>query len=91
METLLQSRREVDVSTCADPIIVATDGLPQSRGAIATAGAIAKELQSDIGVIAVHPSLALLVPDGLGRLAISMQRHGLPVSPGNHHTGDRSA
>ena len=45
-------------------IVVATDGKPQSRGALAVARAIAEHGRSDIRVICVHDSTAVLVPVG---------------------------
>ena len=46
------------------PIIAATDGLPQSRGAVAVARAIADRGHNGIRVLGVHRSTAILVPDG---------------------------
>ena len=45
-------------------IIVATDGLPQSRGALAVARAMANRAHCDLRVVGVHDSSAILVPDG---------------------------
>lgn len=47
-----------------EPIVVATDGLPQSRGALATARAIADQLHGSLHVVSVHASTALMAPDG---------------------------
>lgn len=44
-------------------ILVATDGLPQSRGALAVARAIAEGGRGDVRVVAVHDSAAILVPN----------------------------
>jgi nucleotide-binding universal stress UspA family protein len=45
------------------PILVATDGTAQSDGAIATACALATASGAEVQVVAVQPSLALIVPD----------------------------
>ena len=45
------------------PILVATDGMPQSDGAIATAHALAAMLGTDLRIVAVHRPLGLVVPD----------------------------
>ncbi|HKN66640.1 MAG TPA: universal stress protein, partial [Gemmatimonadaceae bacterium] len=64
MQTLSQSGDVVESATRTDPIIVATDGLPQSRGALAMARALAGRLHATIDVVAVHQSPALMAPDG---------------------------
>ena len=64
METLTQPHVTAFTGARAGPVMVATDGLPQSRGALATARAIADQLHTTVRVIAVHPSIALMVPDG---------------------------
>lgn len=64
MQTLIQSSDTIDTATRTDPIIVATDGLPQSRGALAMARALAGPLHGTITVVAVHQSIALTSPDG---------------------------
>ena len=64
MQTLIQSGEVVESATRTDPIIVATDGLPQSRGALAMARALAGRLHGTINVVAVHQSPALMAPDG---------------------------
>lgn len=45
------------------PILVATDGMPQSNGALAVARALAAETGSDVRVITVHQATAHIVPD----------------------------
>ena len=63
METTMHSR--VDTSAPRhEPIIIATDGLPQSRGALALARAVAANKGGAMQVVAVHESLPVLVPDG---------------------------
>ena len=64
MQTLSQSSDVVESATRTDPIIAATDGLPQSRGALAMARALAGRLHATIDVVAVHQSPALMAPDG---------------------------
>lgn len=64
MELTMMSQEKPATATCDEPIIVATDGLPQSRGAFAVARKLAGALDSAIRVVAVHPSIALTVPDG---------------------------
>ena len=64
MQTLIQPGVTVDSATRTDPIVVATDGLPQSRGALAMARALAGPLHGTINVVAVHHSMALMAPDG---------------------------
>ena len=64
MQTLIQSGVTVDSTTRTDPIVVATDGLPQSRGALAMARALAGPLHGTINVVAVHQSIAMTAPDG---------------------------
>ena len=64
METLNQTGGTIDSAVRTDPIIVATDGLPQSRGALAMARALAAPLQGTINVVAVHQSSAFTAPDG---------------------------
>ena len=64
MATMMETRLESAPAEKPAPIVVATDGLPQSRGALNTARALADQLHSSIRVIAVHKSLALVIPDG---------------------------
>lgn len=64
MQTITQSRGTGDSATRTDSIIVATDGLAQSRGALAMARALAGRLHATINVVAVHQSTALAAPDG---------------------------
>ena len=64
METMIETRVEAEPKAKAKPILVGTDGLPQSRGALNTARALAERLQCPVRVIAVHKSLALVIPDG---------------------------
>lgn len=64
MQTLIQPGVTVDGATRTDPIVVATDGLPQSRGALAMARALAARLHGAINVVAVHQSIAMMAPDG---------------------------
>jgi len=64
MQTLIQSGDVVESATRTDPIIVATDGLPQSRGALAMARALTGRLHGTINVLAVHQSPSLMAPDG---------------------------
>ena len=64
METVTETRVEREPETKPAPIVVATDGLPQSRGALKTARALAERLASTMRVIAVHQSYALVIPDG---------------------------
>lgn len=45
------------------PILVATDGTPQSRGALAVARALGGSGGSGVQVISVHPSPAVSLPD----------------------------
>jgi nucleotide-binding universal stress UspA family protein len=64
MQTLIQPGVTVEGATRTDPIVVATDGLPQSRGALAMARALAGTLHGTINVVAVHQSIAMTAPDG---------------------------
>jgi nucleotide-binding universal stress UspA family protein len=64
METMTEARVQAEPRGKPEPIIVATDGLPQSRGALNTARALAERLHSPVRVIAVHKSLELVIPDG---------------------------
>ena len=64
MQTLIEHGDTVDSATRTEPIIVATDGLPQSRGALKMARALAGSLHGTINVVAVHQSSALTAPDG---------------------------
>jgi nucleotide-binding universal stress UspA family protein len=64
METMTVTTVEAEPIGKSQPIIVATDGLPQSRGALNTARSLAERLHSPVHVIAVHKSLALVIPDG---------------------------
>jgi nucleotide-binding universal stress UspA family protein len=64
MQTLMQPGVTADSPTRSAPIVVATDGLPQSRGALAMARALAGTLHGTINVIAVHQAIAMMAPDG---------------------------
>lgn len=64
METVVQTRVDAEPQSKPQPIVVATDGLPQSRGAVETARVLAKRLGSMVRVIGVFESPALVVPDG---------------------------
>lgn len=64
METVTVTSSAPRFADLSEPIIVATDGLPQSNGALATARAIADRFHRSMHVLAVHPSLVLLAPDG---------------------------
>ena len=64
MEPMTVKRVATESETKREPILVATDGLPQSRGALKTARALAQRLESTMRVIGVHRSPMLLVPDG---------------------------
>src|SRR5689334_1760657 len=64
METAIEMPIESEPRTTSEPILVATDGLPQSRGALKTARALAEQLGSTMRVIAVHQSPMLIIPDG---------------------------
>jgi nucleotide-binding universal stress UspA family protein len=64
MQTLIPSGDVVQSATRTEPIIVATDGLPHSRGALAMARALAGPLHGTITVVAAHQSPALMAPDG---------------------------
>jgi nucleotide-binding universal stress UspA family protein len=64
METMLQTHAPSTGTADTPSVIVATDGLPQSRGAIDMARAIADRLNGTMRVIAVHQSVALTAPDG---------------------------
>lgn len=65
METVVQKEAAVGDSTAPAPapILVATDGAPQSEGALAVARALAGLLGANAEVIAVQPRLDLIVPD----------------------------
>lgn len=62
--TMTNTAKTPTLTATTEPILVGTDGCPQSRGALATARAIADQLHGHIRVVAVHPSMALLAPDG---------------------------
>jgi nucleotide-binding universal stress UspA family protein len=64
METLMQPRVETRSGARAEPIVVATDGLPQSHGALILARALAVRLHGIIKVVAVHQPVSLTAPDG---------------------------
>lgn len=64
METAIEMPVETEPATASEPILVATDGLPQSRGALKTARALAERFGSTMRVVAVHQSPMLIVPDG---------------------------
>jgi nucleotide-binding universal stress UspA family protein len=64
METVTQPHAATLTDTHIEPVVVATDGLPQSVGALATARAIADQLHTTVRVIAVHRPMPLVVPDG---------------------------
>jgi nucleotide-binding universal stress UspA family protein len=64
MQTVMQPRVTIETATHSDPIVVATDGLPQSRGALAMARALAGPLHATINVVAVQQSIAMTAPDG---------------------------
>ena len=64
METMMQTHAATAAPAGTASILVATDGLPQSRGAIDMARAIAARMNGTMRVIAVHQSIALTVPDG---------------------------
>ena len=64
MRTLIQPGVAVDDATRANPIVVATDGLPQSQGALAMARVLAGPLHGTINVVAVHQSSVMMAPDG---------------------------
>ena len=64
METVVQTRVDTEPQSKPQPIVVATDGLPQSRGAVATARTLAERLGSAVRVISVFESPDLLIPDG---------------------------
>jgi len=64
MQTLMQPGTTADSATSTSAIVVATDGLPQSRGALAMARALAGPLHGTINVVAVHQSIAMMAPDG---------------------------
>lgn len=64
METVIEKRVEGEPATKSEPIVVATDGLPQSRGALKAARALAERLGSSMHVIAVHQSPMAVIPDG---------------------------
>ena len=64
METTLQPRGQSDATARIEPIVIATDGLPQSGGALALARTLAISTGSALHVVAVHPSMALVGSDG---------------------------
>ena len=64
METAIETRVVAEPATASGPIIVATDGLPQSRGALKTARALAEQSGSTMRVLAVHQSPNMIIPDG---------------------------
>ena len=64
MEPMTEKREAIDTRAKAEPIVVATDGLPQSRGALRAARALAERMESTMHVIAVHQSPMLVIPDG---------------------------
>lgn len=64
MQTLMQPGTTAESATSTSAIVVATDGLPQSRGALALARALAGPLHGTINVVAVHQSIAMMAPDG---------------------------
>lgn len=64
MEVTMMPHLETTSIGEVGPIVVATDGLPQSRGALAVARAMAHALGRPLRVIAVYPSIALTAPDG---------------------------
>ena len=64
MESMTDNRAATKPLTKSEPIMVATDGLPQSRGALKTARALAQRLESTMRVISVHQSPMLIIPDG---------------------------
>ena len=66
MEGLVAEREGVntaDVGPLSGPILVATDGMPQSNGALAVARALGGATGSDVRVISVHPLKAHIVSD----------------------------
>lgn len=63
METVTEKRVETEPARKSEPIIVATDGLPQSRGALKTARALAERLGSAMRVMAVHQPPMPVIPD----------------------------
>jgi len=64
METTRSARSSQVSVPFAGHIVVATDGMPQSRGALAVARAIADRGRGNIQVLSVFDSTAILVPDG---------------------------
>jgi nucleotide-binding universal stress UspA family protein len=64
METAIETRVATELATSSKPIVVATDGLPQSRGALKAARALAERFGSTMRVIAVYQSPMYVVPDG---------------------------
>ena len=65
MQTLIQPSVTVEGATRTDPIVVATDGLPQSRAALAMARALCGPLHGTINVVAVHQSITMTAPYAL--------------------------
>lgn len=57
MDTLLES-------SAAAPILVATDGLSQSNGALVVAQTLAKALRANLHVVAVNPMINVVASDG---------------------------
>jgi len=64
MTTIAEPRLDVAPPIQTAAIVVATDGLPQSRGALAVASAIAQERHSSVHVIAVQQSSNIVGSDG---------------------------
>lgn len=64
METTLQPNAENDVTATLGPIVIATDGLSQSRGALAMARTMSAGSGTAMHVVAVYPTTATVVPDG---------------------------
>lgn len=63
MESLLESPAATAAPSRSEPIVVATDGLPQSRGALAVARSLATRLQAKLHVVAVNPLLNIVSAD----------------------------
>ncbi|HEY2377227.1 MAG TPA: universal stress protein [Gemmatimonadaceae bacterium] len=64
METVIEKRVETEPATKSEPILVATDGLPQSRGALKTARALADRFGTTMRVVSVHQWPMLVIADG---------------------------
>lgn len=64
MKTLMQPRDQTDGGARVDPIVVATDGLSQSHGALTLGRALADALHGSLKVVAVHQRLSVTAPDG---------------------------